>query len=347
MQQYFVYIDTQALIKDRLNFESKTLSKIKSLAKNKEIQLLSCPIQIIEIKKKISDITSEMFSQVKKIRDQHQISTYHWPELFTLIEKTTPKQLIQRIKSQFADFIEQTKPLFLKHNLFDLYRVFNKYSRYMPPFQNSKKPKEFPDAFCLAAVESWAKEKRQEVYWISADSDFSKDEKPEGRIVFMPSLESFLDHFNMRKALFENVKQAVHENVDWIKKIIKDEINEIGVMTDDFESEVVDYSIIDVTLSGVDILDISSNSAEVFSFCSVTIEAEVEYEDYNSSPWDNEEKQYCYIEHGRCLHKIEVDLPLFCEIISNDDFKTIDRFGEFELNEKKGIAIQISESDYF
>ena len=77
----------------------------------------------------------------------------------------------------------------------NLKEVVDWYFKKEPPFSNPKKPKEFPDAFILSALELYHKEHKSNIAVVSGDGDFYKACTLRRFIVHFFSLDEYIEAF--------------------------------------------------------------------------------------------------------------------------------------------------------
>ena len=116
--------------------------------------------------------------------------------LFALIELPTEEELQSKCYDAMVRQWETFKEHFIIEKLpvaGNLEDVVDWYFKKEPPF--SEKPKEFPDAFILSALEHYHKEHKANIAVVSADGDFRKSCTLRRFIEHFPSLDKYIEAF--------------------------------------------------------------------------------------------------------------------------------------------------------
>ena len=100
--------------------------------------------------------------------------------------------------------------------------VTNWYFAVEPPF-TERKPKEFPDAFILSALEYYHQEHKANIAVISADSDFSKACARRHYIAYFGNLEKYAEAF--KPAL--SSEDLIEEPIDPTVPIVTEDLTEL------------------------------------------------------------------------------------------------------------------------
>ena len=97
------------------------------------------------------------------------------------------------------------------------------YFKKEPPFSDPKKPKEFPDAFVLSALEYYHKEHKANIAVVSGDGDFSKACTLRRFIVHFSSLDEYIEAFEP-ELTSEDIERPV---IDPTRPITTEDLTEL------------------------------------------------------------------------------------------------------------------------
>jgi hypothetical protein len=167
----FVYLDSQPIIKGRF-FDSQGLRAFLKHASKGSIVLLTTDITIQECSKHASKKVASVFDKIEVLKNTEPIEDLpilkdlkkllHKVDKASAIKENLDLGVLKIFKKHFQN---------IKVEWGAAQAIFNDYFSKSPPFQDSKKPKEFPDAFVLKTLEKWCKDKSAKIYLLSGDSD--------------------------------------------------------------------------------------------------------------------------------------------------------------------------------
>lgn len=168
-------IDTSVFVKYGLNLEGGILKQLTQFNDSTETLILTD----IVVKEVLVKLEKEAVLSKKVLLDSLNRSINGLGFLPSRVEEVKSLLLENTDWNSIADkrlnkFLKNSGAKIIKaseHVKID--SVFNKYFGNEPPFkENTKKNKEFPDAFALMCLENWAKEKEQKLICVSLDKDW-------------------------------------------------------------------------------------------------------------------------------------------------------------------------------
>lgn len=167
MEKDIVFIDTSVFIQSQYFKKSNSLWQLKELSSENLINILLTQITKAEIIKHIRKDLSERFSRIK--------SEEKWLNAFPQL--LVPSNAIEldaetEAKKYIENYISLSNAYVIPYSYCqDVEDVFDKYFSKSKPFGNGKE-KEFPDAFALQALETYAKQAEiSKIIILSYDAD--------------------------------------------------------------------------------------------------------------------------------------------------------------------------------
>lgn len=185
-----LYIDTQVFVQQGHRFDTQVFTDLLDTFVKGGIRLLIPEMMERELLRKFDEQSIKATQALIKAHKTHPIASLSLIELFTeeeLQAKCYDEMVCQWEKFK-EHFIVEKLPL-----VGDLDNVVDWYFKKEPPF--SKKPKEFPDAFILSALEHYHKERKSNIAVVSGDNDFSQACTLRRFIAHFPSLDEYIKAF--------------------------------------------------------------------------------------------------------------------------------------------------------
>jgi len=253
-----------------------------------------------------------------------------WIEIFaTLDENIIRKQL----NNQFQTFLKSAKVESIPCDSTSIEKVFYLYFNQKPPFSEGKKKAEFPDAFTLESIKSWCHQKNSKIYVISTDDDWKKACEQDSALIYLSSIEEFLDLIARENDLYRLVDQAL---ISWrilecIENKIKENLEEAEYLLEDRDGEVIDVSIKNISIDDPYIINIENEYGDDEVFIEAEYEADIEIEagvEYLDEDADYYDREYPVMRHFITKHEIThktIDISIDVEVAFDrnnpDDFR--------------------------
>ncbi len=216
-----LYIDTQIFVRNGFRLDTKDFSALKSTFAKGDIRLLIPEMMERELFRKYRERANKVAEEFLKSSQVYPINDLH---LGNFPDK---KKLLEECYSQLEKKWEQFKkhftvePLPIVGNLDD---VVNWYFEINPPF-SKEKPKEFPDAFILSALESYHKRYHARIAIVSGDGDFKRFCLSQQYIDYYEDLQKYAQAF---KPELERKPQFIDPTIP----IVTEDLNEIKSILD-------------------------------------------------------------------------------------------------------------------
>ncbi len=267
LETEYIFIDAQIFVREKLDWGSKSLSRIKELVKSGQLRVLTTSITKKEVCNKIAEALDHAQSALKKHEViLGQVGVSGTP---AFDDGATPK-----LQSQFEELLRllKAKELPLKA---DLDNLFDDYFDKKPPF-SSKKKSEFPDAVVIASLRDFASTTGNKIYVVSGDGDLKDCCKDDGKLIHADSLGEVISKATVTEKLHDRLLSFL-ANSEYLKTNLIDrlrgrEIRVTGLhrLSDQIE---VAAEIADATDVNVHHLNVLSENADQTFVCEIEFEA--------------------------------------------------------------------------
>lgn len=339
--------------------QGKVLQQIIELGSKDEVHIVITEIVKQEVKSRIQKSLEKAklhINQVKKEGRAASINPDHGP-----LMKLNVDDEAQRIFEQFENFIKHGKVSVIPYSPVSIAEIFKSYFETTPPFgRKEDKKHEFPDAFSLALLENWVKEKRTKCFTISRDndiinynSDFLFNIKDPAKYLDGKARE-------VKEKDNKNAIKLIERSIDVHKDEIVQEIS-ITLITrveEDYTfSEYEGKSIDEVENANVKDLEIDELLIISYSWdggqkdvlralielhISFTVTAELGYDNLDYAYWDSEDQKYYNVEH----ETLEIEQWESSKVIVEVDFTILNgepRLFNFDIREIDSIVLDEEE----
>ncbi|MFD1852138.1 PIN domain-containing protein [Oceanobacillus bengalensis] len=345
-----VFIDTQVFIHKNFNFRNELFQRLVNAVEDNLISVYLTEIVKKEVKSKIHDNVYQTVnnSQKKFVKDAKILRNLSEYENVFKISKVLD-DISNYLMSQFEQFLEKVDATIIPIDNVSPTIIFEKYFKGDPPFSNKKKA-EFPDAFSLIALQKWFEEEGQQVSIISNDQDLRNFCDNIENLLYESSLESFFDSLTKNDYYNHQFIVSVYDaNNTIIEEQIEECIEKHGFTLDDEDGDVNRVYINSIELDEDPyIIDIEKEEgiATIAFNANVSLNADVSYVDYASSPYDKEEGRYFFHQ----FEETEIDDVVIIPILMTIEYKHHDKheikINSVILNEEEDIGIQVYDNSY-
>lgn len=317
-----VYLDANAYIGAKYNFDILYMSHLKKLIEEKKIQLLISELTVGEVNKHIKeDVAKEANFYNKSIKKEVPILFQEGNFDLKFIDVDEAINVVLNKANEFFNLDGVSKiPL----NPLDADELMKDYFDKLPPFENQK-PDEFKDAIMINAIKNYQKTQDERICIVSNDKGVQKAFDGNCSFMVFNYLSNFLKFCSIKfeepkveRIITEEIKKCEFE------KALTQYIYDIELYLDDYSDYEVDYREI---LNYEYKLDyISTEKDRVQAVISATVEEhiDIQYRDEESSYYDKEEGKYLF-ERYLCVnekHKYDVEIvwDFYIKVDKNDEF---------------------------
>lgn len=287
-----VFLDTTVFNAANFSYTSGALNALADLAAGGRIHVYISDITLREVTSHISKGINESLHAQRDYEGKARILRNSVEKAVVFrFEKLDFEKLNTELIAQLDVFLKKAKVTVLSSAGVNVGEIINAYFEKTPPFGEGKKKAEFPDAFSLAAVKSWAATEKQCIYVITGDGDMQS--ACDGTVLIaIEKLERFLDIVALEDKRAEFIHATAREKFDEIVDVISKDFEQQGFELCDQDGDVNDVTVDEVELEEIDILSIQDDSSEVELTLRVHFTADVSYDDMDTASYDSEDKQY-------------------------------------------------------
>jgi hypothetical protein len=323
-----IFLDTEVYRRYGHNLSDRVLQRLLQLTKDHISTLHITDITLEEINRQLGDLAAEVAVAVNKgnrmLRNWHSARSHAWehPTAPTDVDAT---DLAQKAVSNF-NFNMRVGWHPKSHDALNIPAkvVFDSYFRRAPPFDKADS-KEFPDAFVVAALDSWCQNEHQKMYVVTKDKAMLRAVQQTTTLLPLPTLEDYLALFVDDPKVLQDVEDILSSAWDTVEENVRDQLQHLGTpYTGDLhDGEVIDHEAGDgpVELITFDIISASNDQIEVVAKVKAPITFDVQYLDTSSAWWDSEVNEY--IGGDTEVETLELDMTLSVLINIDPQDKTI------------------------
>ncbi|MBC7368614.1 MAG: DUF4935 domain-containing protein [Undibacterium sp.] len=219
-----LYIDTEVFKRNDLRFSTKEFQALISEFRPQALRILVPLMMERELKRHFSRRAKECAKHIKDALNKHPFDT-----LSTKIA-LSPAQIEADCEAELNSQWEKFKSHFKAESLplaGDMETISHWYFSEIAPF-SEKKPREFPDAFILSAIDDYQKKNKVRIAVVGHDGDFIKACTSRKHLVHFSRIEDYIS--KIKSALAPNISTqdeaseklnlSATENLDEIRAIV-------------------------------------------------------------------------------------------------------------------------------
>lgn len=219
----FVFIDTQAFRKARLDWNGRSLAKLVEFAKKGQLVLLVTDITMREVKAQIQELLAEIHTSLSKhsgILQQLGASV----ALDRVSDQTAARKALD---AAFDQFLEKTGAVKVPL-VSDVRGVLDDYFGRRPPF-STKKKSEFPDALSIASLRLWCEQRHSTAYVVSEDPDLRDCCSEHGPLLHAGSIADIISQATVSEELHNALEKALRAS-SYLRDALTDKIKHLDVL---------------------------------------------------------------------------------------------------------------------
>jgi hypothetical protein len=267
-----VFLDTSILDEQNYNFSSAAMLAFLEAVKGRKLMLLLPDPTEREIDRHIkerSDAVVNILADAKR-KAPFLAKWKEWP-LKKDNQYLVAYQLRTLAQEEWSHFQSNFNVAKLSYEGVDLAEIMNWYQQGRAPF-SEKKRKEFPDAFALAALVSFARTKGRPVAVISRDSDFEKACSHYTELLHYPSLPAITEALLQGDKRIQQLKELFESDATILESAVGEEFTSLGFYPEtEPRGDVEDVEVEQVNFTDLKVISIGGLE------CSVAFEVEVSY----------------------------------------------------------------------
>jgi PIN domain len=263
-----VFIDTEVFVREKFNWNSKSLVRLKELVKFGQLRILTTGITKNEVKSRIREAIAHAATAVKK----HEI-TLEQLGLSDAHEKTCNPDAATNLASLFEEFLTEVRAVEVPLHA-DLDNLCKDYFEQKPPF-SAKKKVEFPDAIVIASLRERSSKTGRKIYVVSADPDLKECCGEGGNLIHAEAIAGVISRATVTKQLHDQLLSFL-ANSDDLKNRLQSKVRGTAVSVVRLSS-YADGGEIEGTGSVTDAMDVSITHMDVLSQHENQFTCEVEF----------------------------------------------------------------------
>jgi hypothetical protein len=203
LETEFVFLDTEVFVREKFDWHSRSLSRLKELVASKHLRILTTSITQQEIKRKIFENHGNASTALKK----YEILLGQL-DARKCLERLTDARATGRLEALFDDFMRDLGVVEVPL-VADLHAVFDAYFNQRPPFSERKKS-EFPDAVVIHALRNWCDQRFARAYIVSGDPDLKAC--CDDALIHAETLNEIISKATVTKRIYNHLLEFVREN---------------------------------------------------------------------------------------------------------------------------------------
>jgi len=264
-----VFLDTTVLDSQNYNYTSTVLSTFIPACKNRKLKLLLPDPTEREIKRHIADRSEEALAALEKARRTAPFLA-KWKGF---PQRGGPKwEVTNAATSEWNSFLQQFEVVRLGFDSIKLTTiVMNWYDQNQAPFGKGTKRKEFPDAFAIAMLSTYAEQQRIYIAVVSGDGDMKAACDRYPSLMYFESLPVLTEL--LLKAEDERVaaiRLALDAGIETIRNAAAEATIDVSFYMSDDYIEIDRSDIEDITIGEMNIVALGEHE------CTITFKALIE-----------------------------------------------------------------------
>ena len=269
LQTQFVFIDTQAFRRARVDWSGRSLSRLVELAQQGQLRLIVTGVTTREVRSQLRELLAEANASLSKhsgLLQQLGVSS-------TIERVRDQSTALGTLEAAFDQFLQDTRAINIPL-ISDLTGVLDDYFAQRPPF-STKKRSEFPDAISIASVRLWCQQNRATAYIVSEDRDLQACCSESGPLFHAESINDIISRATVSQDLHDALEKALNGS-EYLRDTLIEKIKKSATVE---TSSSGDWQVTTAEIDGVPsvrIISVSVLDQENLKFtCELEVEAEV------------------------------------------------------------------------
>ncbi|WP_339118752.1 PIN domain-containing protein [Halomonas sp. BMC6] len=326
-ERSFIFLDTSVYVQESYRFSGTSLGKLVGMSSDDELRLIVPEIIQHEVTYKLRETAEEHAAKIESALDSNIIGLIgdKAKKLAGIDFQIDQEKLVESIVETWEKFRVRCNSESVPLASIDLPGVVASYFDAKPPFGKGRKRNEFPDAFAVSSMVSFANDNPgRPIYVVSRDEGMLEAFRNDSRFRCHKELSEVLDEYNRHtEALSPAAHALMEENVDWITEVIVDELHtNPSLYALEYRDDRISVQGIFVDVYEMNLVEIGLDRA-VFDVgldyrvnAEVTDMVRVGYDDYD---WDVIPRNF----DGR--------ITVYVEVLTNSDFSELNEIASIEF----------------
>lgn len=288
LQTRNVFLDSQVFVAETFFVGTKKLAALSELAADGKIRLLMSAVTVAECKCRIRRMVAEaaqVLSDHKRKLAVLRNATSVDSSCLAQLDKPTA---VKEITEKFEAFLRDAKVTVCPLAGVSIERLFSDYALGNPPFGESQKKDQFPDAAAMLSLGMWCDSESQTAYVISEDKDIESVGKANPKFIFKAKVVEFLDIFNKHETILsEIVTQIMSDKTEMIKEQVRTHFEASGFFITGEIGDVENVEVSTIEIRNAFIISVHDDYAIAEVEASIAYSADVTYRDYSRGQGDS------------------------------------------------------------
>lgn len=276
-----VFLDTSVLAGQQYNFSSTALSTFIPAAKKAGLKFLLPDPTEREVRRQIR-------ARAKEALDALEIARRRAP--FLEKWKGFPKsahssidnwEVTQIATAEWNAFLRNFDLVKLGYDALNVKLVMDWYDRIEAPFREGKKRKEFPDAFAISILDSYANKNGCFVAVVSEDQDFKLACERYPNLLYFQSLPRLTELLLSGEDSVGKYLVAIEAKTDELSDVIREQMGDLSFYHQDRKFEIRDSTLHFPSVHETHVVAIGDNECTITFEAEFETEHELEWEEYN------------------------------------------------------------------
>ena len=295
-----IFIDTSVLDGCSYNFDSAAIQPIADVVKNTPLTLLLPESTEQEIRRHIKGRSDEVLAALSKAQQRAPFlkKWKEWP-LKSKHDFFLTYRLNKMATEELDAFLRLFETIRLDSSHVDLREVMDWYDKGTAPFGKSRKKAEFPDAFAISSLLSFAKEHAEAVAVISADNDFQDASASHDSLFYYRTLGAYVESLLLSDEHVKQVRGILDHNVEMISEGISEVFVSLGFYSTDEEgAELEGPEVDDIDFTEINIIGTGEKEVSVSFEAEVSFTIDVSYDEIEFFGVSDGEEEWGPIRHS-------------------------------------------------
>lgn len=302
-----VFFDSTVFIGDNFAVRGPRLSEVRRRCNTGHVELLITDIVVREVSARLEVAVADAEQAIGRARDKARVLR-NVPAHAALFEPFDAAAVLSDLRQALDEFITETKANVLPATEQEPAPIFDAYFCRRPPFGQGKKKSEFPDAFNVAALKTWAHEHNESVHVVSSDPDLAAA-CDSNALLHVPTLAALLELLVGDDEMVQLAHDRLAADVELVRSTLAGVLAGYWLFLDDVEGEATFGTVTDLEMRDVAVVSVNGTEVGVVGAATVQYSVDVDYWDPDTASYDSEDHQYFYRDRiGETLQR-EADVP--------------------------------------
>jgi hypothetical protein len=304
----FVFVDTQVYESVGFNFNARDIERLEFYVSGGYICLFTTTVTRREIVSHIDAKSVTAYAALKSLRKEIA-ALYPFPDGLADIGSMTRDDLRFALQKRFEEFCVRTRIQVIPIDEVPAEDIMNAYFQRKPPFGDSKKKSEFPDAFAAAAIERWCQSTEKNMLVVSGDSDWEAICANSERLQHKPRLIEVFALFP-DALIASQIAEGLKPQAANVTSLISEKFLNSGFSLYDMDGEAEDVDVLSIDLEEFLVVEAKDGQASIELVCTIHFSAHVSFDDPDSWIYDHEDKRAIYMATIKGMVKSEEEIEV-------------------------------------